>query len=116
MKRLRDALFGDFEPGEQSDDWKRGRKRQGGQKIESDYFLLVEVDRSSYSTKRKFTLKNSSVKGSGERGMYIFKRKIEVRGCEVQENGGEGIDLHPDWEERFPEMLSETTMSQELKW
>jgi parallel beta-helix repeat protein len=54
----------------------------------------VEVDRSSYSTKRKFTLKNSSVKGSGERGMYIFKRKIEVRGCEVQENGGEGIDLH----------------------
>jgi len=54
----------------------------------------IEVDRSSYSTKRKFTLKNSSVKGSGGRGMYIFKRKIEVRSCEVQGNGGEGIDLH----------------------
>lgn len=54
----------------------------------------IEVDRSSYSTKRKFTLKGSSVKGSGGRGMYIFKRKIEVRGCEVQENEGEGIDLH----------------------
>lgn len=54
----------------------------------------VEVDRSNYSKNYKFIFKNSSVKDSGERGMYIFKRKFEITGSEISGNGGEGIDLH----------------------
>ncbi|MDI6777910.1 MAG: pectinesterase family protein [Patescibacteria group bacterium] len=54
----------------------------------------IEVDRSGYSKNYKFTLKDSSVKDSGERGMYIFKRKFEITGSEISGNGGEGIDLH----------------------
>ena len=53
----------------------------------------VEVDRSSYS-KIQIIFKNSSVKDSGARGIYIFKRKFEITGSEISENGGEGIDLH----------------------
>lgn len=54
----------------------------------------VEVDKSSYSKKYKFTFKNSLVEDSGDRGMYIFKRKVEIRNSEIRNNGEEGIDLH----------------------
>lgn len=54
----------------------------------------IEVDRSSYSKKYKFTFKNGSVEESGKRGMYIFKRKIEIRDSEVKSSDEEGIDLH----------------------
>ena len=54
----------------------------------------IEVDRSSYAEKYKFAFRNSSVKDSGERGMYIFKRKFEIRESEISANAGEGIDLH----------------------
>lgn len=54
----------------------------------------IEVDHSSRSKKYKFTLKNSSVKNSGARGMYIFRRKLEIKGNKISENGEEGIDLH----------------------
>ncbi len=53
----------------------------------------VEVERS-ISKKYEFIFKNSSVKDSGERGMYIFKRKFEIVESDISGNQGEGIDLH----------------------
>lgn len=54
----------------------------------------IEVDRSSYSKNYKFSFVNSSVKDSGKRGMYIFRREIEISGSEISGSGEEGIDLH----------------------
>jgi hypothetical protein len=54
----------------------------------------VEVDKSKYSNKYKFTFKNSSVKDSGKRGMYISRRKIEIVENEISGNDEEGIDFH----------------------
>lgn len=54
----------------------------------------IEVSRSSYAMKYKFTFKNSSVKDSRGRGIYIFKRKIEILGNDIESNSEEGIDLH----------------------
>jgi parallel beta-helix repeat protein len=54
----------------------------------------VEGDRTSPTKKYKFTLKDSSVKDSGKRGMYIFRRKIEISNSDIESNDEEGIDLH----------------------
>jgi len=54
----------------------------------------IIVDRSSNSKKYKFTFKHGSVENSGKRGIYIFKRKVEIRNSVIKGNGEEGIDLH----------------------
>lgn len=54
----------------------------------------VEVEKGSTKNASKFIFRDSSVTGSGKRGMYIFKRRIEITGSEIKENDEEGIDLH----------------------
>lgn len=54
----------------------------------------VNVNKSSSKEKYKFTFRNSSVKDSGKRGMYVSRRKIEITGSEFSTNEEEGIDLH----------------------
>ncbi|KKR43370.1 MAG: seg [Candidatus Moranbacteria bacterium GW2011_GWC1_45_18] len=54
----------------------------------------IIVDRSGNSKKYKFTFKYGSVEDSGKRGMYIFKRQVEIRNSLIRGSGEEGVDLH----------------------
>src|SRR4030042_4551934 len=54
----------------------------------------VNAQKSNAKEKYKFTFRNSSVKDSGKRGMYVSRRKIEITGSEFWANEEEGIDLH----------------------
>ena len=54
----------------------------------------IKINHSKSADRYKFVLRDSSVKKSGKRGLYIFKRKIEIVDSKIADSDEEGIDMH----------------------